>query len=86
MSDRISPDDRDADKKIIRDNLMDELCKRQKNFEKTGDQRWRFTELWQSGFSVFTDKHFVNEIVEEYRKESGYFEIDTNDMISLTDR
>jgi hypothetical protein len=51
-----------------------------------GDQKWRFTELWQSGFSVFTDKHFVNEIVEEYRKESGYFEIDTNDMISLTDR
>jgi hypothetical protein len=71
----------------IRDNLMDELCKRQKDFEKYGgDQRWKFTDLWQSGFSVFTDKHFVNEIVEEYRNESGYFEIDDNNMIGLTDR
>jgi hypothetical protein len=60
MSDSISVDNRDADKKIIRDNLMDELCKRQKDFEKNGGhQRWKFTELWQS----------------------GYFEIDANDMI-----
>ena len=62
MSDTpISTDDRDKDRNIIRNNLMDELCKRQRNFEANGgDQRWSFREVWQSGFSPYTDRDFVN--------------------------
>jgi hypothetical protein len=29
-----------------------------------------------------TDSHFKNEIVEEYGKGSGYFEINANDMMN----
>jgi hypothetical protein len=31
---------------------------------------------------AYTDRHFINEIVEEYGKESGYFEINDNDMMN----
>ena len=36
MSDRVSIDDPEKDKNTLRDNLMDELCKRHQNFEKDG--------------------------------------------------
>jgi hypothetical protein len=36
------------------------------------------------GDSAESGRHFINEIVEEYVKESNYFKIDANDMIGLT--
>ena len=61
MSDTpISTDDRDKDRNIIRNNLMDELCKRQRNFEANGgDQRWSFREVWQSGFLHLTNSFLI---------------------------
>ena len=41
MSDRISIDDPEKDKNTLRDNLMDELCKRHQNFEKNGGNPYR---------------------------------------------
>ena len=85
MSDRVSIDDPEKD--TLRDNLMDELCKRHQNFEKDGgDLRQIFMDVWQSGFSGFTDREFVEEVIEEYRDDSKYFDIDDNDMMGLTER
>jgi hypothetical protein len=48
MSDRISIDDPEKDKDTLRDNLIDELCKRHQNFEKNGgDLQWSFMDVWQ---------------------------------------
>jgi hypothetical protein len=43
-------------------------------------------DVWQSGFSGFTDREFVEEGIEEYRDDSKYFEIDDNDMMGLAER
>jgi hypothetical protein len=87
MSDRVSIDDPEKDKNTLRDNLMDELCKRHQNFEKNGgDLQWSFMDVWRSGFSGFTDREFVEEVIEEYRDDSKYFDIDDNDMMGLTER
>ncbi|MFZ0265854.1 MAG: hypothetical protein WCE33_08055 [Nitrososphaeraceae archaeon] len=87
MSDPVSIDDPEKDKNTLRDNLMDELCKRHQNFEKNGgDLRWIFMDVWQSGFSGFTDREIVEEVIEEYRDDSKYFDIDDNDMMGLTER
>jgi hypothetical protein len=61
LDDRERPaiiDDRERDRDVIINNLMDELCKRQHNFDRN----------------------------EQYRNESGYFDIDANDRIALTER
>jgi hypothetical protein len=87
MSDPISTNDGERDRNIIRDNLMAQLCNRQHNFDMNGgDQRWSFTEIRKSGFSGFTDRKFIDKIVDEYRNETDYFDIDNNDKVGLADR
>jgi hypothetical protein len=89
LDDRERPviiDDRERDRDVIINNLMDELCKRQHNFERNGgDEWWSFDDVWQSKLSAFQRGEYTNEI-EQYRNESGYFDIDANDRIALTER
>jgi hypothetical protein len=90
LDDRERPviiDDRERDRDVIINNLMDELCKRQNNFDRNGgNDRWSFDDVWQSKLSAFQRGEYTNEIVEQYRNESGYFDIDANDRIALTER
>ena len=79
-----APSGPEDDARIIRDGLMEELRKRQSNFERNGGaQRWDFTEVLKAGVGAF-DRKYVNGIVEAYQKESDYFDIDANDKIGLT--
>jgi hypothetical protein len=90
VEDRDTPvivNDPEKDGNTIRDGLMDELCRRQRSFEEDGgDERWNFEEVWQSRLSAFERGQYSNEIVEQYQNESGYFDIDVNDRISLTEK
>jgi hypothetical protein len=86
MSDDI-PHDPEKDEGTIRDRLMDELCKRQKNFDRNGGpQRWNVVDVWQSSFPAFTSRQYIDRFIEKYRNYSEYFDIDTRDTIGLTDR
>ena len=58
MSDPVSIDDPEKDKNTLRDNLMDELCKRHQNFEKNGGTCGGF--LWMYGNQVFQDLQIEN--------------------------
>ena len=83
----ISIDDPAKDEGIIRERLVDELCKRQKNFERSGgQQRWSVVNVWQSSFPAFTSRQYIDRFVERYRNYSEYFDIDSRDTIGLTDR
>jgi hypothetical protein len=81
-----APSGPEDDARIIRDGLMEELRKRQSNFERNGGvQRWDFTEVLKGGVGAF-DRKYINGIVKAYQKESDYFDIDANDKIGLTSR
>jgi hypothetical protein len=57
---------------------MEELRKRQSNFERNGGEVcWDFTKVWKSGFGAF-DREYVDRIVKAYQKQSGYYDIDAN--------
>jgi hypothetical protein len=90
IEDRDTPviiDDPEKDRNTIRDGLMDELCKRQRNFEENGgEERWNFDDIWQSRLSAFQSRQYVYEIAEEYSNQLGYFDIDANDRIGLLER
>jgi hypothetical protein len=83
----ISIDDPERDEGTIRARLMDELCKRQENFDRNGGpQRWNVTDIWQSSFPAFTGRQYLDRFIERYRNYSEYFNIDAHDSIGLTDR
>ena len=83
----ISIDDPEKDEGIIRDRLVDELCKRQKNFDRNGgSQRWSVTEIWQSSFPAVTNRQHIDKFIDKYRNDSEYFDIDSHDTIGLTER
>jgi hypothetical protein len=82
----ISIDDLEKDESTIRDRVMDELCKRQKNFERNrGPQRWNVVDIWQSSFPAFTGRKYIDRFIEKYRNYSEFFDIDSRDTVGLTD-
>jgi hypothetical protein len=82
----IAPSGPEDDARIIRDGLMEELRKRQSNFERNGGaQRWDFTKVLKAGVGAF-DREYTDKIIEAFRKDKGYFDIDASDKIGLTDR
>lgn len=62
-------------------SITDELSK----LAKLKEQR-RLLKVQESGFPAFENRQYVNELIEEYRFETDYFDIDYNDKIGLTDR
>jgi hypothetical protein len=74
------------DARIIKTNLMDELCKRQSNFEANGGEDcWNFDEVYEDVVKPF-ERGYADDVVRAYQKESRYFDIDTNNKIGLTSR
>ncbi len=83
----IAIDDPVKDEGIIRERLMDELCKRQRDTERIGKpEPWRITDVWQSSFPAFLSREYIDRFIERYRTYSEFFEILPNDMIRLTER
>jgi hypothetical protein len=83
----IAIDDPVKDEGIIRERLMDELCKRQRDTERNGKpEPWSITDVWQSSFPAFLSREYIDRFIERYRTYSEYFEILPNDMIQLTER
>ena len=83
----IAIDDPVKDEGIIRERLMDELCKRQRYSERNGKpEPWSITDVWQSSLPAFLSREYIDRFIERYRTYSEYFEILPNDMIRLTER
>ena len=80
----IAIDDPVKDVEIIRERLMDEPCKRQRDTKRNGKlEPWNITHVWQSAFQ---SREYIDIFIERYRTTSEYFEILPNDMIRLTER
>jgi hypothetical protein len=74
------------DARIIKTNLMDELCKRQSNFENDGEEdRWNFEEVCERALKPF-DRGYAVSMVKACQKESRYFDIENDNKIGLASR
>jgi hypothetical protein len=86
-SNRISIDDTERDQGTIRDKLMDELCKRQREAEGRGDTTdFNITDVWQSSFPTYTIRNYIDQFIERYQTYSDYFELLPNDTTHLAER
>ena len=75
------------DAKIVRNNLMEELCKRQSNFERNGgEDSWDFDEVRKAAGIGGFDREYTVGVVKAYQNQYDYFNIDTNNKIGLTSR
>ena len=76
----------EKDEVTIRNRLMIELCKRQRDAERNGrPTEFHFIDVWESTFAGFQNKGYVDVSLERLRGGSDYFEHLPNDMIRLTE-
>src|SRR5581483_101896 len=76
----------EKDEVTIRNRLMIELCKRQRDAERNGrPTEFNFIDVWESAFASFQNKGYVDVSLERLRGGTDYFEHLPNDMIRLTE-
>jgi hypothetical protein len=82
----ISTKDSEKEESNIRNRLMDELCKRQRDAERNGrPTEFSFTDVWESSFAAFQNREYIDVSLERFRAGSDYFEHLPNDMVRLTE-
>ncbi|NAL77888.1 hypothetical protein [Nitrososphaera sp. AFS] len=73
----ISTKDSEKEESNIRNRLMDELCKRQRDAERNGrptEFRIHFYDVWESSFAAFQNREYIDVSLERFRAGSDYFE------------
>jgi hypothetical protein len=56
-----STKDSEKDESNIRNILMDELCKRQRDAERSGrPTEFSFTDVWESSFAAFQNREYID--------------------------
>ena len=64
----INTKDSEKEESNIRNRLMDELCKRQRDAERNGrPTEFSFTDVWESSFAAFQNREYIDVSLERFR-------------------
>ena len=83
----ISIDDPQKDYETIIENMMKELCKRQR--EKSNNDTplaFQIDELWHEFLGAFTSRDYLMQFLEEFQRRRGYIEIVNDTYIHLSQK
>jgi hypothetical protein len=85
MNVRPSIDDTARDEKLILNNFLQELCKRDKDAQANGHPvEFNIDEIISANLAAFS-KNYVYQFILKFEKEYGYIEVVDSDRIRLTE-